>query len=182
MNAKKAYLPTSARRNTLEEIEQAIHSLDRNPRMPENIFENSNSSEEGKEDGDDDDIQVVKADIFKFHGQEETSLERQVSEGILKFEYRFEDPMDDDIIEIDVIDKKKRKSSSDMITLDNDEDNEGEEDDEEEEEKDGKWEEEGNVVIWKVEEKKEDKKEKLEEPKSKKFKQFGEGNFFMLAE
>ena len=182
MNAKKEDLPTSARRNTLEEIEQAIHSLDRNPRMPENIFENSNSSEEGKEDGDnDDDIQVVKADIFKFHGQEETSLERQVSEGILKFEYRFEDPMDDDIIEIDVIDKKKRKSSSDMITLDNDEDNDVD-DEEEEEEKDGKWEEEGNVVIWKVEEKKEDKKEKLEEPKSKKFKQFGEGNFFMLAE
>ena len=76
----------------IEEIEKVLFSLENDPpdSLPLDIFENSNSSIKSDADADDseDDIKVVKADIYKFHGQEETSLDQQISEGILKFEYR----------------------------------------------------------------------------------------------
>ena len=76
----------------IEEIEKVLFSLENDPpdSLPLDIFENSNSSIKSDADADDSeyDIKVVKADIYKFHGKEETSLDQQISEGILKFEYR----------------------------------------------------------------------------------------------
>ena len=115
----------------LDEIEKVLYSLENNPKMPENIFETPSSDYDQKKDeenkDDEDDIEIVKADIYKFHGQEVTSLDQQVSEGILKFEFRCEDPLDDDIIEIEEVERKRRNDSSDMITLDNEEEEDKEE-------------------------------------------------------
>ena len=174
----------------LDEIEKVLYSLENNPKMPENIFDttppdpNEKKDEENKDD--EDDIEIVKADIYKFHGQEVTSLDQQVSEGILKFEFRCEDPLDDDIIEIEEVERKRRNDSSDMITLDN----------EEEEEKDneevGSSSSPNKIVICektgifvpksKTEEEKRKKEEEQPPIKKKKIKQFNDGNFFMLAE
>ena len=74
----------------IEEIEKVLFSLENDPpdSLPLDIFENSNSSIKSDADDSEDDIKVVKADIYKFHGSEEASLDQQISEGILKFEYR----------------------------------------------------------------------------------------------
>ena len=174
--------------NELDEIEKVLYSLGNNPKMPDNIFDTtppdqSEKKDEGKDDDDDDDddIEIVKADIYKFHGQEVTSLDQQVSEGILKFEYRCEDPLDDDIIEIEEVEGKRRNDSSDMITLD---------DEEEEQEKEEVESSPNKIVICEKsgifvpKSQIEDDKNKEEEPpaKKKKIKQFNGGNFFMLAE
>ena len=170
----------------LDEIEKVLYSLGNNPMMPDNIFDTtppdqSEMKDKGNEE-DDDDIEIVKADIYKFHGQEETSLDQQVSEGILKFEYRCEDPLDDDIIEIEEVEGKRRNDSSDMITLD---------DEEEEQEKEKVDSSPNKIVICEKSgifvpksQIEDDKNTKEEEPpvKKKKIKQFNGGNFFMLAE
>ena len=170
----------------LDEIEKVLSSLGNNPKMPDNIFDTtppdqSEMKDKGNEE-DDDDIEIVKADIYKFHGQEETSLDQQVSEGILKFEYRCEDPLDDDIIEIEEVEGKRRNDSSDMITLD---------DEEEEQEKEKVDSSPNKIVICEKSgifvpksQIEDDKNTKEEEPpvKKKKIKQFNDGNFFMLAE
>ena len=172
----------------LDEIEKVLFSLENNPKMPENIFDTTPSDHDLKKDeeniDDEDDIEIVKADIYKFHGQELTSLDQQVSEGILKFEFRCEDPLDDDIIEIEEVEMKRRNYSSDMITLDN----EDEEDKEEEGVSPSPYKiaicEKSGIFVPKsqIEEEK-SKKEEGEPPlKKKKIKQFNDGNFFMLAE
>ena len=168
----------------LDEIEKVLSSLGNNPKMPDNIFDTTppDQSEKKDEEDDDDDIEIVKADIYKFHGQEVTSLDQQVSEGILKFEYRCEDPLDDDIIEIEEVEGKRRNDSSDMITLD---------DEEEEQEKEKVDSSPNKIVICEKSgifvpksQIEDDKNTKEEEPpvKKKKIKQFNDGNFFMLAE
>merc|ERR1712117_888937 len=78
------------KKHSIEEIERALQSLENDPQLPPDHSSNSNSSNNDHDDSYDD-IQVVKADIYKFHGQEETSLDQQVNEGILKFEFRDED-------------------------------------------------------------------------------------------
>ena len=167
----------------LDEIEKVLYSLGNNPMMPDNIFDTTPPDQsEKKDEEDDDDIEIVKADIYKFHGQEVTSLDQQVSEGILKFEYRCEDPLDDDIIEIEEVEGKRRNDSSDMITLD---------DEEEEQEKEKVDSSPNKIVICEKSgifvpksQIEDDKNTKEEEPpvKKKKIKQFNDGNFFMLAE
>ena len=170
----------------LDEIEKVLYNLENNPKMPENIFDTPPSDYDQKKDeenkDDEDDIEIVKADIYKFHGQEVTSLDQQVSEGILKFEFRCEDPLDDDIIEIEEVERKRRNDSSDMITLDNEE--------EEDKEEEGASSSPNKIVICEKsgifvpKSQIEDDKNKEEEPpaKKKKIKQFNGGNFFMLAE
>ena len=105
-----------------------------------------------------------------------------MSEGILKFEYRCEDPLDDDIIEIEEVEGKRRNDSSDMVTLD---------DEEEEQEKEKVDSSPNKIVICEKSgifvpksQIEDDKNTKEEEPpvKKKKIKQFNDGNFFMLAE
>ena len=169
----------------LDEIEKVLFSLENNPKMPDNIFDTTPPDQsEKKDDGneDDDDIEVVKADIYKFHGQEVTNLDQQVSEGILKFEYRCEDPLDDDIIEIEEV-EGKRRNTSDVIHLDNEE--------EEEHDKEEVNSSPNKIVICEKSgifvpksQIEDDKNKKEEEPplKKKKIKQFNNGNFFMLAE
>ena len=166
----------------LDEIEKVLHSLENNPKMPDNIFDTTPVDQDDKkeEDKDDeDDIEVVKADIYKFHGQEATSLDKQVDEGILKFEYRCEDPLDDDIIEIEEVERKRSNDTSDMVTLD---------DDEEESEANSSPNkivicEKSGIFVSKSQLEEEKKKEEEEPPiKKKKFKRFNDGNFFMLAE
>merc|ERR1712203_1217918 len=74
------------------------------------------------------------ANIYKYHGADEvSSLDQQVSEGILKFQYRDED--DEDIIEVNVIGKENANTSLDLITIDDDEDNDPDEIVEDEENK-----------------------------------------------
>ena len=121
--------------------------------MPENIFENSNSSEEGKDYENDD--PADKADIHKCHGHEGSSVEGQVSNKTQKH------PADHDFNGNDVIDENK------IIRLTLPDNNQ--ETIEKEQEKDKNWEEEGQDMTG-------------YEPNSKKFKQFGEGNFFMYAD
>ena len=169
----------------LDEIEKVLFSLENNPKMPDNIFDTTPPDQsEKKDDGneDDDDIEVVKADIYKFHGQEVTNLDQQVSEGILKFEYRCEDPLDDDIIEIEEV-EGKRRSTSDVINLDHEE--EEEQDKEEVDSSPNKIVicEKSGIFVPKSQIE-DDKNKKEEEPplKKKKIKQFNNGNFFMLAE
>ena len=169
----------------LDEIEKVLFSLENNPKMPDNIFDTTPPDQsEKKDDGneDDDDIEVVKADIYKFHGQEVTNLDQQVSEGILKFEYRCEDPLDDDIIEIEEVEGKTR-NTSDVIHLDHEE--------EEEQDKEEVNSSPNKIVICEKSgifvpksQIEDDKNKKEEEPplKKKKIKQFNNGNFFMLAE
>ena len=172
----------------LDEIEKVLYSLENNPKMPENIFDTPPSDYDQKKDeenkDDEDDIEIVKADIYKFHGQEVTSLDQQVSEGILKFEFRCEDPLDDDIIEIEEVERKRRNDSSDMITLDNEEEEDKEEEDASPSpnkivicEKSGIF-----VPKSQIEEEKSKKEEEGPPIKKKKIKQFNDGNFFMLAE
>ena len=170
----------------LDEIEKVLFSLENNPKMPDNIFDTTPPDQsEKKDDGneDDDDIEVVKADIYKFHGQEVTNLDQQVSEGILKFEYRCEDPLDDDIIEIEEVEGRRRTGSSDVIHLDNEE--EEEQDKEEVDSSPNKIVicEKSGIFVPKSQIE-DDKNKKEEEPplKKKKIKQFNNGNFFMLAE
>ena len=172
----------------LDEIEKVLFSLENNPKMPVNIFDTTPSDHDLKKDeeniDDEDDIEIVKADIYKFHGQELTSLDQQVSEGILKFEFRCEDPLDDDIIEIEEVEMKRRNDSSDMITLDNE--------DEEDKEEEGASPSPNKIVICEksgifvpksqIEEEKSKKEEEEPPLKKKKIKQFNDGNFFMLAE
>ena len=172
----------------LDEIEKVLYSLENNPKMPENIFDTTSPDHDQKKDeenkDDEDDIEIVKADIYKFHGQEMTSLDQQVSEGILKFEFRCEDPLDDDIIEIEEVERKRRNDSSDMITLDNE--------DEEDKEEEGASPSPNKIVICEksgifvpksqIEEEKSKKEEEEPPLKKKKIKQFNDGNFFMLAE
>ena len=172
----------------LDEIERVLYSLENNPKMPDNIFDITPPSRKETKDEDtesDDDIEVVRADIYKFHGQEVTSLDQQVSEGVLKFEFRCEDPLDDDIIEIEEVERKRRNESSDTITLDNEE---GEEQEKDEDEVDSTP---NKIVICEKSgiflpknQIDDSQKKKDEEPqvKKKKIKQFSDGNFFMLAE
>ena len=165
------------KKHSIEEIERALQSLENDPQLPPDIFDHSSNSNSSNDDHDsDDDIQVVKADIYKFHGQEETSLDQQVNEGILKFEFRDED--DDDILEIDVIDKRAEKRE--LVDVDKDSEDDTDNDDEEEnEDRIPSCEECGKFVKGsEFTEHKED----MHPGKKKKFKQFQNGMFMMLAE
>ena len=143
-------------------------------------FVSESKNTEGEED--DDEIEVVKADIYNFHGQTEQSLDQQVSEGILKFEYRDED--DDDILEIEVIDKNK--DDNEEITLDRDSDSE--EDDEEEEESRSKAKHRDRIInceecgCFVAKSQFTDHKEEKHPAKKRKIKEFSDGNFFMMAD
>ena len=196
---------------SIEEIEKVLFNLENNPTMPLDILESdldckeeSNESKDTREEeDDDDDIQVVKADIYKFHGQTEQSLDQQVSEGILKFEYRDED--DDDILEIEVIDKSKHENEE--ITLDKDSDSDDDEDVidnsknenaeitfdkhsevDDDEEEDSKWKKNVGRILncedgsFMPKSKFADHKEEKHPAKKRKFKEFSDGNFFMMAD
>ena len=177
---------------SIEEIEKVLYNLESDPTMPLDILDtdsnlkeedNSESKKAEKEEDDDDEIQVVKADIYNFHGQTGQSLDQQVSEGILKFEYRDED--DDDILEIEVIDKTKDENEE--ITLDRDSDSDS--DDGEEEKKTNSKAKSGDRIIiceksghFVPKNKFTEHKEENHSAKKRKFKEFSDGNFFMLAD
>ena len=165
------------KKHSIEEIERALQSLENDPQLPSDIFEHSSNSNSSNDDGhdSDDDIEVVKADIYKFHGQEETSLDQQVNDGILKFEFRDED--DDDILEIDVIDKRAEKRE--LVDIDKDSDDETDDDEEEESDRILSCEECGKFV---KQSEFSEHKEDMHPAKKKKFKQFQNGMFMMLAE
>ena len=158
----------------LEEIEKVLLGL--SPPMPQNLTPQVNSEENMEVDqGDDsdDDLIILESNIYKYGG-ESSSIEDQVSEGILKFEYRDED--DEDIIEIDVIEKKKNIS---LVCLDD----EKKDPDSVETNKDV------DVLKDKVKTSKDPSENKLEEHKlekqpvrNRRIKQFENGNFFMLAD
>merc|ERR1712227_1103047 len=124
-------------------------------------------------DDSDDDLIVLESNIYKYGG-ESSSIEDQVSEGIFKFEYRDED--DEDIIEIDVIEKKKNttlvclvdeKEDPDSIVINKDED---------------VFKDKGKTSDEPLENKLDD--QKLEKPpdRNRRIKKFDNGNFFMLAD
>ena len=116
----------------LEEIEKVLLEL-----SPTNETKSGEKEEEismtvDMEEDDTEEIVILECNIFKYHGAEEvSSLDHQVSEGILKFQYQDED--DDDIIEVNVVEKGNgnANSSLDLITIadeDNDDEDEVEED------------------------------------------------------
>ena len=167
------------KKHSIEEIEKALQSFESNPAMPSNIFDNSNTDEDMAASSGDE-IEVVQANIYKYHGEAVDSLDKQVEEGILKFEYRNEDPLDDDIIEIDVIDKSSNsRSKTETVTLDDDSSDEEEQETEEEEDKVltcedcGCFVKQSNLF---------DHREEKHPRKNRTIKQFSDGNFFMLAD
>ena len=133
----------------------------------------------GVAEDEDDEILVVQSNIFKYHGDETSSLDQQVSQGILKFEYRDEDD-DDDIIEIDVVEKKKQNDS--LITIDDGESNfEIHEEDIDVTDKDkGQTCDECGLLF--SASKLEDHKFEKHQVKNRNIKRFENGNFFMLAD
>ena len=167
------------KKHSIEEIEKVLQSFENNPAMPSNIFDN-NDDDMAESSGDE--IEVVKANIYKYHGDEVDSLDKQIEEGILKFEYRNEDPTDDDILEIEVIDKAStRRNQTETVTLDNDSDEELEEEETEEEDQDkvltcedcGSFVKQSNLF---------DHREEKHPRKNRTIKKFNDGNFFMLAD
>ena len=133
----------------------------------------------GVAEDEDDEILVVQSNIFKYHGDETSSLDQQVSQGILKFEYRDEDD-DDDIIEIDVVDKEKQNDS--LITIDDGESNfEIQEEDIDVTDKyKGQTCDECGLLF--SANKLEDHKFEKHQVKNRNIKKFENGNFFMLAD
>ena len=107
-------------KHNIEEIERVIQSLENTPVPPLNIFETDESMETQDEHNSDDDIEVVRADIYKYHGGDNVeNLDQQIEEGILKFEYRDEDPMDDDILEIEIVNSRSdRRKKTETVTID----------------------------------------------------------------
>ena len=65
---------------------------------PEEQTEKKYEKTEEKEDGSDSEVIIVKSNIYNFQGA--LSLSDQVKEDVLRFEYRNEDNVDDDLIEI----------------------------------------------------------------------------------
>merc|ERR1712150_14700 len=65
---------------------------------PEEENEKKYEKTEEKDDGSDSDVIIVKSNIYNFQG--ELSISDQVKEDVLRFEYRNEDNVDDDLIEI----------------------------------------------------------------------------------
>ena len=171
----------------LEEIEKVLLELsptnETKPREKEEALDRTVDMEEEEEE-DNEEIVILECNIYKYHGADQvSSLDRQVSEGILKFQYRDED--DEDIIEVNVVEKGDKgiaNSSLDLITIE-DEDNDPEDEDEDhitDEEQVLTCEECGMDVI---ENQLEDHKiEKHKITTKRQFKTFYDGNFFMLAD
>ena len=119
-------------------------------------------SDEEEED-DDDEVQVVKANIFKYQG--ELTQDQQISQGILHFEYY--DDFNDDGEEVIILDDDDLDGDVSLV----------EEEDEENtlvccDECGGLFEDKDMEIH----------KESDHPPKKKSFMQFTGGNFFMLAE
>ena len=154
----------------LEEIDRVLQGL-------------SSSSEKSKEEGNrnvaisipakvddgEDEVIIVQSNIYKYHGEDkDSSIDHQVSEGILKFDYRDEE--DDDIIEMFTVEKRKDDS---FITVDVDEnktylDDVGKMKDKEET----------------CEQETREEKQEFEKPatRNRNIKTFENGNFFMFAD
>ena len=162
----------------LEEIEKVL--LELSPTNDTKSREKQEVMTVEMEEDDTEEIEILESNIYKYHGADGvSSLDRQVSEGILKFEYRDED--DDDIIEvIDVIGKENANSSLDLITIE-DEDNDPDEIEEDEDKKEQvlTCEECGMDVL---ENQLEDHKLEKHKTSKRHFKTFDNGNFFMLAD
>ena len=175
-------------KHNIEEIERVIQSLENTPVPPINIFETDESMETQDEHNSDDDIEVVRADIYKYHGGDNVeNLDQQIEEGILKFEYRDEDPMDDDILEIEIVNNRSdRRKKTETVTID--EESESEEDDQDDQ--DDKDEETDLNRTLTCEDcgcfvKSRDLLDHREEKhprQDRRIKQFKNGNFFMLAD
>ena len=171
----------------LEEIEKVLLELsptneskrrDKEEAMTVDMDDEEEPEQELQED--EDDCVILEANIYKYHGADEvSSLDQQVSEGILKFQYRDED--DEDIIEVNVIGKENANTSLDLITIDDDEDNDPDEivEDEENKEQVLTCEDSGTDVL---EDQLEDKKLGKHKITKRRFKTFENGNFFMLAD
>ena len=136
--------------------------------------------EEEEEEEDTEEIVILECNIYKYHGADKvSSLDSQVSEGILKFQYRDED--DEDIFEVNVVEKGNVNSSLDLITIE-DEDNDPEDEDEDritDMEQVLTCEECGMNVL---ENQLEDHKIDKHKITRRHFKTFDNGNFFMLAD
>ena len=164
----------------LEELERVVLGLP-SPSSSQGSTEHQQVDETMQVDvaeDENDEILVVQSNIFKYHGDETSSLDQQVSQGILKFEYRDED--DDDIIEIDVVEKKKQNDS--LITIDDGESNfEIHEEDIDVTDKDkGQTCDECGLLF--SASKLEDHKFEKHQVKNRNIKKFENGNFFMLAD
>ena len=162
----------------LEEIEKVL--LELSPTNDTKPREKQEEKAVDMEEDDTDEIEILESNIYKYHGADGvSSLDHQVSEGILKFEFRDED--DDDIIEVNVIRKENANQSLDLITI---EDEDNDKDSEEIEEDEGKeqvltCEECGMDVL---ENQLEDHKFEKHKTTKRRFKTFDNGNFFMLAD
>ena len=166
----------------LEEIEKVLLELSpTNETMPRKTEEAMTvDMEEEEEEGDTDEIEILESNIYKYHGADEVSShDRQVSEGILKFEFRDEDDDDDDIIEVKVV--GKASNSLDLITIeDEDEDNDPDEIEEDEDKEQVLTCEECGMDV--LENQLEDHKLEKHKITKRHFKTFDNGNFFMLAD
>ena len=175
-------------KHNIEEIERVIQSLENTPVPPLNIFETDESMETQDEHNSDDDIEVVRADIYKYHGGDNVeTLDQQIEEGILKFEYRDEDPMDDDILEIEIVNNRSdRRKKTETVTIDeeseSEEDDQDDQDDKDEEtdlnrtltcEDCGSFVKSRDLL---------DHREEKHPRQDRRIKQFKDGNFFMLAD
>ena len=167
----------------LENLEKVLLELsptnEKKPQEQEEAMSMTVDLEEEEEE-----IVILECNIYKYHGADEASShDDQVSEGILKFQYRDED--DEDIIEVDVVDKGVDVNSSlDLITIEDEED--GLEDEIEEDEDCVRDKEQvltcdecGMNVL---ENQLEDHKYERHKTKERHFKTFENGNFFMLAD
>ena len=93
----------------LEEIEKVLQGLSsqKNNEKTETI--------PSKIDDEEDEVIIVQSNIYKYHGDQNSSLDYQVSEGILKFDYHEEE--DDEIIEIIPVEKRKDDNGC-VVTVD----------------------------------------------------------------